>query len=149
MAEKRGVVSPAGVFGKALSPDPNRSYFADNLRRLIGMHCASGAVVAEAIGVSRQTISDLIATKRQHPPSLNTLYRAAQVFGVDPDKLYREPFWSWAADYCRAMAEPVDDTGMIEADGVGDALFDAAERIQEREHPERYGRSRKTKGKAK
>jgi transcriptional regulator with XRE-family HTH domain len=112
------------VFSKRARPDPREVYFGDNLRRLMGVHCATGAQVAQALGVSRQTVSDLIGTARRHPPSLDTLYKAAEIFGVDPDALYRRPFWEWASAYCAEMAEPVGKSGLIVADSVGDALLD-------------------------
>ncbi len=135
------------IFGKRPAPR-DAGYFGDNLRHLIGLHCANGQLVAEALGVSRQTVSDLTAKARRHPPSLDTLYKAAELFAVDPDKLYREPFWSWAGDYCRDMGEQIE-SGEFAAVAVADALHDAGLRIMEREHPGRFKQPRKRKGGAK
>jgi transcriptional regulator with XRE-family HTH domain len=135
MAEtkRKSVASAGDIFSKGARPDSRAVYFGDNLRRLIGVHCAHGALVAEALGVSRQTVSDLIGTKRRHAPSLDTLYRAAELFGVDADTLYRRPFWEWAPAYFADMAEPIGKTGMIGADAVSDALLDAAASLRNRE----------------
>ena len=72
--------------------------FADNLTRLNGLYRLSGADAAAALGVSRQTISEWQTGKRPQP-SLDALYRSAEVFEIDPDTLLRRPFIEWAGRY--------------------------------------------------
>jgi transcriptional regulator with XRE-family HTH domain len=116
-------------------PDPRRDHFADNLRRLMGVHCAHGALVAEALGVSRQTVSDLIGQKRRHPPSLDTLYKAADLFQVDPDTLYRRPFFEWAGEYFTRIGGPdADESGKpARYLAIGDRLHDAEVALRDRD----------------
>jgi transcriptional regulator with XRE-family HTH domain len=111
-----------------------RIHFGDNLARLMGVHREPGLVVAEAIGVSRQTVSELTSGARDKP-SLDTVYAAAELFDVDPDTIYRRPFWEWAADYCAKMAEPVGH-GVIAADMIGEKLDEAVDRLRERAKPQ-------------
>jgi transcriptional regulator with XRE-family HTH domain len=72
--------------------------FADNLARLNGIYRLSGAEAAAALGVSRQTVSEWQTGKRPQP-SLDALYRSAEVFEIDADILLRRPFIEWASAY--------------------------------------------------
>ncbi len=115
--KKLRVASPVGIF---------ESRFADNLRRLIGVHRTNQAAVAKASGVTRQTIAELVTGVRAEP-SLKTLYGVADLFKVDPDKLMRRPFFEWAGDYFAGLgASDLDDRGLtVEAAEIADRLATA------------------------
>jgi transcriptional regulator with XRE-family HTH domain len=77
--------------------------YADNLRRLIGVHRTNQLAVGQAAGVTRQTIAELVTSVRSEP-SIKTLYATAELFQVEPDNLLRRPFWEWAPDYFAKIA---------------------------------------------
>jgi transcriptional regulator with XRE-family HTH domain len=75
------------------------SCFADNIARLFGLYRLSGSEAAQALGFSRQAVSEWQSGKQM--PSLATLYAMADFFEIEPDKLMRRPFIEWVSDYVR------------------------------------------------
>jgi transcriptional regulator with XRE-family HTH domain len=82
--------------GAALSARPP-SCFPDNVARLLGIYRLTGSEAAQALGFSRQAISEWQSGKQM--PSLATLYAVADFFQVEPDTLMRRPFIEWASEY--------------------------------------------------
>jgi transcriptional regulator with XRE-family HTH domain len=75
------------------------SCFADNIARLFGLYRLNGSEAAQALGFSRQAVSEWQSGKQM--PSLATLYAVADFFEIEPDTLMRRPFIEWVSDYAR------------------------------------------------
>jgi transcriptional regulator with XRE-family HTH domain len=73
------------------------SCFPDNVARLLGLYRLTGSEAAQALGFSRQAVSEWQSGKQM--PSLATLYAVADFFHVEPDTLMRRPFIEWASEY--------------------------------------------------
>jgi transcriptional regulator with XRE-family HTH domain len=73
------------------------SYFPDNVARLFGLYRLTGSEAAQALGFSRQAVSEWQSGKTT--PNLATLYSVADFFEIEPDTLMRRPFIEWASDY--------------------------------------------------
>jgi DNA-binding XRE family transcriptional regulator len=73
------------------------SCFPDNVARLLGLYRLTGSEAAQALGFSRQAVSEWQSGKQM--PSLATLYAVADFFQVEPDTLMRRPFIEWASEY--------------------------------------------------
>src|SRR5438552_2840677 len=73
------------------------SCFSDNIARLFGLYLLTGSDAAQALGFSRQAVSEWQSGKQT--PSLATLYAVADFFEVEPDTLMRRPFIEWVSAY--------------------------------------------------
>jgi transcriptional regulator with XRE-family HTH domain len=64
--------------------------FAENLRRLLGLHDLEQSEAATLLGMSKASFSAWNAGRRQ--PSFNTALLIGEFFGVTPDRLARADF---------------------------------------------------------
>jgi transcriptional regulator with XRE-family HTH domain len=65
-------------------------HFADNLRRLAGLHGVTMKQVAMAIDATESTLNKWSSGDRS--PSFNSALLVGELFGVDPGRLARAPF---------------------------------------------------------
>jgi transcriptional regulator with XRE-family HTH domain len=65
-------------------------HFADNLRRLAGLHGITMKQVAMAIDATESTLNKWSSGDRS--PSFTSALRVGELFGVDPGRLARAPF---------------------------------------------------------
>jgi transcriptional regulator with XRE-family HTH domain len=71
----------------------SEEHFAENLRRLAGMHLLSFERLAAALEMSRPAVMHLVAVapENRSVPRTATAMRVAELFGVPLDMLYAEP----------------------------------------------------------
>lgn len=65
-------------------------YFAGNLKRLLAMHDVSSKEAAAMLGLSESALTKWLQGHRR--PSFESAMEVADLFGVRPEKLAREPF---------------------------------------------------------
>jgi transcriptional regulator with XRE-family HTH domain len=70
--------------------------FADNLRRLLGLHRTSLVQASRALGITQQALSELQLGNRL--PRRSTLEKLSDLFGISIDRLLRAPFEELLAD---------------------------------------------------